>query len=239
MRWNQARTCVPEAVPDMCCICATKWPVNQPAQDYNSYVHQAHLDSGACLSCCNAARHRLLYALNTQGVLAYSDKRILMFSPHSGYETQLVEQWRSNNCCVDVSDPQTPSGFSYDIQALPIRDCVYDVVFCLHVLEHVSNDTQALREVHRILNPNGVLIIGVPCGQQIHTFWDVRIDTPELRYKHYFWYDHLRLYGTGFADQYLKAFSVKTYSGRTYPVFAQAQRIPWTESIHVARKQPQ
>ena len=45
---------------------------------------------------------------------------------------------------------------------LPLPDETFDVVFCGHLVEHVYSPTLMLRELHRILKPDGLLILGVP-----------------------------------------------------------------------------
>ncbi|TLY33099.1 MAG: methyltransferase domain-containing protein, partial [Ignavibacteria bacterium] len=44
----------------------------------------------------------------------------------------------------------------------------YDTVFCNQVLEHVSSPENALREIHRILKPHGVLILAAPHLSRLH-----------------------------------------------------------------------
>lgn len=46
--------------------------------------------------------------------------------------------------------------------ACPLRDETYDMVLCNHVIEHIREDNEALRELARILRPGGLLILGVP-----------------------------------------------------------------------------
>ena len=53
---------------------------------------------------------------------------------------------------------------------LPFNDKVFDVVFMLEVLEHVENPSLCLREIRRVLKPQGRLILSVPnpyCWEEI------------------------------------------------------------------------
>ncbi|HNW88830.1 MAG TPA: class I SAM-dependent methyltransferase [Bacteroidales bacterium] len=45
---------------------------------------------------------------------------------------------------------------------IPFADESFDVVYCSHVLEHVSDEQKSLIEMKRILKNDGVLIIGMP-----------------------------------------------------------------------------
>jgi ubiquinone/menaquinone biosynthesis C-methylase UbiE len=44
----------------------------------------------------------------------------------------------------------------------PFKDKVFDVVYSCHVLEHVSNDFNALNEIYRVLKDDGIFILSVP-----------------------------------------------------------------------------
>jgi len=48
------------------------------------------------------------------------------------------------------------------MDGLPFPDHVFDRVFMLEVLEHVENPSHCLREIKRVLNPEGRLILSVP-----------------------------------------------------------------------------
>jgi len=41
-------------------------------------------------------------------------------------------------------------------------DDLFDVVLCHHVIEHIPDPPVAVRELHRIIRPGGVLILGTP-----------------------------------------------------------------------------
>lgn len=43
-------------------------------------------------------------------------------------------------------------------ESLPYADCLFDVVVCVDVLEHVSDLDKVLNEVHRVLKPGGLFL---------------------------------------------------------------------------------
>jgi SAM-dependent methyltransferase len=47
-------------------------------------------------------------------------------------------------------------------QPIPFPDASYEVTFCSHVLEHVDSPLHLLREMRRLLKPDGKAIIAVP-----------------------------------------------------------------------------
>ncbi len=61
------------------------------------------------------------------------------------------------------------------IYELPFGSQSMDVCICLEVLEHLEDDVRAVREIHRVLRPNGFLVASAPYG--------------------YYWRDYLRLIG--------------------------------------------
>lgn len=51
---------------------------------------------------------------------------------------------------------------SVDGQKLPFEDASFDFVSCNHVLEHVFETEKFLREIRRVLKPNGLAVVSVP-----------------------------------------------------------------------------
>lgn len=45
---------------------------------------------------------------------------------------------------------------------LPFADASFDLVTTLDVIEHIENDVAALRELHRVIRPGGLLLVAVP-----------------------------------------------------------------------------
>jgi phosphatidylinositol alpha-1,6-mannosyltransferase len=70
---------------------------------------------------------------------------------------------------VDVTDKrQIRDGYRFtkvDGVQLPFEDTCFDIVISNHVIEHVGDETaqsQHLREIHRVLKPNGIGYLAVP-----------------------------------------------------------------------------
>lgn len=57
-----------------------------------------------------------------------------------------------------AAHPASGQVLNFDAQHLPFPKHTFDVVLANHVLFHVPNVHNALREIHRVLKPNGVLL---------------------------------------------------------------------------------
>lgn len=91
---------------------------------------------------------------------------------------------------------------SLDIQNIDRPDESYDYIFCIHILEHVKNDTLALRELERILSPHGFAFIMVP-------FPSLLPKTLDWGYPHPAHHHHYRLYGSDFAQKLVQTLKNK------------------------------
>lgn len=67
-----------------------------------------------------------------------------------------------------------------DIHRMPIPDASYDCVFCTGTLEHVADPWGAIREIHRVTKPGGIVHIDVPFIQGFHAdpndYWRFTIE---------------------------------------------------------------
>src|ERR1700746_3995977 len=72
---------------------------------------------------------------------------------------------------------------------MPFADASFDAVICSSVLYHqwVADIEGAVREMHRVLRPSGVLLINVPAFRFLHSAHDESVMTarrfrkPEIR----------------------------------------------------------
>jgi ubiquinone/menaquinone biosynthesis C-methylase UbiE len=63
----------------------------------------------------------------------------------------------------------------FDLVKCPLPDDYVDVIIALNVLEHIENDTEALKQIYRILKPGGYAIIEVPANQDLYDFFDEQL----------------------------------------------------------------
>jgi SAM-dependent methyltransferase len=68
-----------------------------------------------------------------------------------------------------------------DVTRLPFADASLDAVASVNVLEHVADDTGALREIARVLRPGGLAVVVVPAGPGLYDYYD-RMLGHERRY---------------------------------------------------------
>ena len=73
---------------------------------------------------------------------------------------------------------------------------------CSHVLEHVQDDQQAMRELYRVLKPGGWAVLMMPMEpDRAETFEDASVVEPEEREQVFGQNDHVRMYGQDFKER--------------------------------------
>ena len=77
----------------------------------------------------------------------------------------------------------------------PIEDASLDFFVCSHVLEHVTDDRQAMRELRRVLKPSGCGILVVPMDLNAQVMDEDLSCTDEMeRWRRFGQNDHVRKY---------------------------------------------
>jgi len=172
------------------------------AQQYE-FVHSPfametfNLGAFSCPACDAFDRERLT-ALYLDRVLPSFDRRrryrVVEFAPATALRRTVkrypcIEYRSADLMRNDVDD-------RFDLTKCPYADCSVDVFLCSHVLEHIPDDRKAMRELYRILTPDGFGIVLVPLFPAVdETHEDASINTVELRAKYFAGGDHVRQYG--------------------------------------------
>jgi SAM-dependent methyltransferase len=152
-----------------------------------------------CPQCLSIERHRLFQLfLLRQGGRWLAGKRILHFAPE-GFIRERLDRL-ATYVTADLAGDGVDCHCT--MESMPFADHSFDAVIAHHVLEHVEDDGRAMREIRRVMAPDGVAILSVPIIQGWHrTYEDGRIQRPEERRTHFGQEDHKRLYGRDFVER--------------------------------------
>ena len=126
------------------------------------------------------------------------EKSLLHIAPEPGLRDRLRNLRHLDYLSADLSYPGAM--VKMDITDIQYPDNTFDIIYCSNVLEHVPNDRQAMRELYRVLKPNGFALIMVPVTRE-KTFEDPSVTDPAERAKVFGQADHVRHYGLDFKDR--------------------------------------
>jgi SAM-dependent methyltransferase len=166
------------------------------------------LDNFSCWRCgsTDRERHLLLYLRELGKLELFTGARILHFAPEARLSLLLKEYSPADYVKADLF-PNQPDIIRVNMEAIDFPDQSFDFVIANHVLEHVSDDQQALREVARVLAPNGTAILQTPyAAANEHTQEDpAAASSAKLKLELYGQEDHVRLFGTDIFERIQKA----------------------------------
>lgn len=97
-----------------------------------------------------------------------SSNRILDLGCGPGSLPTQLAGLRVTGVDVDVSAPPTNAGFHRacaESHLLPFAGASFDLVICHHTLEHFADIPGTIREIRRVLSPQGRLFVSVPDGR--------------------------------------------------------------------------
>jgi len=124
-----------------------------------------------------------------------------------------------------------------DIHHLPYQDASFDAVILSEVLEHLTDDAGALREIHRVMKPGAVLAVTVP-HQHYSGWFDPLNRLMEGVFHHPIrrgafagiWANHLRLYLPDELQQLVASagFGIEQVEEQTHYCFPGTQFIVYT-----------
>jgi SAM-dependent methyltransferase len=175
---------------DAYCPCCRSWE-----RSFRDYV----MPDRACRVCGSLERHRLvslLYDLRPELLLPGAD--VLNIAPDPMLAAR-VSRSAGRYVAGDLEGEFGPTRL--DVLDLQFPDASFDVVICNHVLEHIPDDRQAMREIRRVLRPNGWSMLLVPDVRDPTTDEDLTITDPGERLRRYGQRDHVRRYGWDYLER--------------------------------------
>ncbi len=205
---------------------------------YGSSV--AHRENVLCPYDLTLERHRLmwLYLKNDSNFFTAEKLDVLHIAPEQCFHSLFKKQKNLKYVTGDLESPL--ADLHFDLHHIPLEDNSFDVVFCNHVLEHVEDAHQCMRELYRVMKPGGWGIMQVPLDNtRENTYEDPSITSPEEREKHFWQKDHVRLFGRDYPDWLRKAgFSVEAYDKESKydEKLLERYRIQKGEILYIAHK---
>jgi predicted SAM-dependent methyltransferase len=167
---------------------------NKSFRKFLPYGYEVQRQNVLSPSTLSLERHRLLWLYLTNETNFFTSKKKVL---HMAPEQCFLTRFRKLNHDYVTADIDSPiADVTADIINLPFNDNSFDVIFCNHVLEHVQDDTRAMKELFRVMKKGGMGIFQVPQDLNRNvTFEDNSITNPKERAKIFGQYDHVRVYG--------------------------------------------
>jgi len=184
-------------------------------------------------------RHRLLWLyLTNETDFFTAPLKVLHFAPEQAFYKKFRKLRNLDYTTTDLLSPL--ANVKADICDLPFENDSFDVILCNHVLEHIPDDTQAMRELYRVMRTGGWGIFQIPQDlERDVTFEDDSITDKKERAKIFGQYDHVRIYGRDYFDKLRSVgFVVEEvdYTGILSPEQNERYRLAKCELIPIVRK---
>ncbi|MFT4575951.1 MAG: SAM-dependent methyltransferase [Polaribacter sp.] len=184
------------------------------------YGYEKQRENALSPSTLSLERHRLLWMyLKEKTDFFTAQKTMLHMAPEQCFLPLFRKQKNLDYTTADLYSPI--ADVKADICNLPFEESSFDVVFCNHVLEHITDDTKAMQELYRVLKPGGMGIFQIPQDlSRATTFEDDTITDQKERAQIFGQYDHVRVYGRDYFDK-LRSIGFKVdevdYTKKTAP----------------------
>ncbi len=214
--------------------------INKSYRRFLPYGRLKSRPNALCPESLSLERHRLLW-LYLQDKTNFFTKRIkfLHIAPEQCFMKKFEAQHRDGYITADLDSPLAK--IKMDVHDIPFEKNTFDAVMCNHVMEHVENDIQAMKEIYRVLKPGGWAILQVPFFSPVpdKTYEDPSIISPAEREKKYGQDDHVRLYGKDYPDRLRSAGFQVTEDDYVHTLSEEAvtrYALPPNEIIYFCRK---
>lgn len=209
---------------------------------YRKFLPYGRLESrpnALCPSSLSLERHRLMWLYLKERTNFFTDPNKLL---HIAPELCFMDVFEKlDNLEYITGDLESPlAKVKMDVLDIPFEEATFDVVFCNHVMEHVSSDIKAMQEIYRVLKPDGWAIMQSPVYPYLEkTLEDPAITDPAERERIYGQNDHLRKFGADYGERIRKAgFEVKedNYLNELSDDVRKRYALPSDEIIYFCKK---
>jgi SAM-dependent methyltransferase len=151
-----------------------------------------------CPACGSAERNRaLIKYMNKRGSLDRSGLKCLEIGPFRGSRAY----FEARSCdYISIDNDSEFATRKMDVTRLEFPENSLDLIICSHVLEHVVDDIQAMREIYRALRNEGTCNIMVPFNRSKTATIEYEKPNPQdpLHVRHYGMDIVERMKSTGF-----------------------------------------
>lgn len=143
-----------------------------------------------CPLCGSRSRTRRLWHLLQDSNLITGN--VLHFSPPRSLY-RLLKKNKSITYTATDFENEFLADYALDITNMNLPEQSQDLIICYHILEHIENDAQAIKELYRVLKPTGKCFIQTPFKNGA-IYEDATITKPADRLKAFGQEDHVRIY---------------------------------------------
>jgi SAM-dependent methyltransferase len=182
-----------------CPICGTA---------YKAFMPFRYRKNAYCPTCKSLERHRYIY-LTLRDRLGFYEaprKKVLHFAPDiclipTIKNNPFIEYVTADYMTSFTSSITVKPDYVMSIDAIQFPDNTFDVLIAIGILVMVPDDLKAMREVLRVLKPNGYAIFHDPINLNLpKSFSDASL-TKEEKQKLYHGHDQRWYYGADYADR--------------------------------------
>lgn len=169
--------------------------LDKRADTAGGLIHRAR----NCPRCGSGSRLRLVARYLQTCLPNFHQLAVLHFAPEPAFKRLLPPSFKGEYTTIDPYREDVDVVAPMEATGLPTQSV--DLIIANHVLEHVSDDEEAARELQRILRPAGCILLTVPIDWSLMNSWRDRTElSAQERIKLCGASDHVRQYGADFSS---------------------------------------
>jgi hypothetical protein len=149
---------------------------------FGSLVRDQSTPAPQCASCKTVERHRIVRGIYEHLRPLLTERRAFQFAPDRSVEPEWFSEFKSSVYGSNNSVDMMNTGFAAG---------AFELLISNHVLEHIADDTAAMRETLRVVGKTGIVHICVPSPLHQWSTQDWGYPDPKV-------HSHYRIYGADF-----------------------------------------